>query len=224
MKYTVEKTEKNNLAIAEKSAKKPRSGKVVGRKTVPPGEVRIIGGLYKRSKLQVANRPGLRPTPDRVRETVFNWLGQDLSGWRCADSFAGTGVLGFEAASRGAAEVLMCEQDPILVDKLKASASKLQAAMVRVERGDGVAMLRRLTPGSMQLIFVDPPYESALFESSLKAAAQALSDTGFIYLEAPRVWVDEELLDIGLKVYRFGKAGAVHFHLLSKTGTSSPSA
>jgi 16S rRNA (guanine(966)-N(2))-methyltransferase RsmD len=224
MKYTVEKTEKSNSATAEKSAKKPRSGKVVGRKSIPPGEVRIIGGVYKRSKLQVANRPGLRPTPDRVRETVFNWLGQDLSGWRCADPFAGTGVLGFEAASRGAAEVLICEQDPILVDKLKASVSKLQAAMVRVERGDGVAMLRRLAPGSMQLIFVDPPYESNLFESSLKAASQALNETGFIYLEAPRVWLDEELLDMGLQVHRFGKAGAVHFHLLSKAGTNSPGA
>jgi 16S rRNA G966 N2-methylase RsmD len=96
--------------------------------------------------------------------------------------------------------------------------------MVRVERGDGVAMLRRLAPGSMQLIFVDPPYESNLFESSLKAASQALNETGFIYLEAPRVWLDEELLDMGLQVHRFGKAGAVHFHLLSKAGTNSPGA
>ena len=76
------------------------------------GEVRIIGGQWKRTRLKVVSKPGLRPTPDRVRETLFNWLGQDLTGWRCLDAFAGTGVLGFEAASRGAASVLMLEHDP----------------------------------------------------------------------------------------------------------------
>lgn len=199
-----------------KPVKKPKSGKVVARKTVPPGEIRIIGGLYKRSKLPVADRPGLRPTPDRVRETLFNWLGQDLTGWHCADVFAGTGVLGFEAASRGAKEVLLCEQDPVLVEKLKNLQSRLKADMVRVERGDGVSLLRRLNPGSMQLVFLDPPFESGLFESALKAAAQSLHDTGFVYLEAPKPWSDDDLADLGLKVHRFGKAGAVHFHLLMK--------
>ena len=199
-----------------KTVKKPKSGKVVARKTVPPGEIRIIGGLYKRSKLPVADRPGLRPTPDRVRETLFNWLGQDLTGWHCADVFAGTGVLGFEAASRGAKEVLLCEQDPVLVEKLKNLQSRLKADMVRVERGDGVSLLRRLNPGSMQLVFLDPPFESGLFESALKAAAQSLHDTGFVYLEAPKPWSDDDIADLGLKVHRFGKAGAVHFHLLMK--------
>ena len=191
---------------------------MVGRKTVPPGEVRIIGGLYKRSKLPVADRPGLRPTPDRVRETLFNWLGQDLTGWQCADVFAGTGVLGFEAASRGAQEVLICEQDPVLVEKLKGLQTKLKADRVKVERGDGVSLLRRLSPGSMQLIFLDPPFEATFFDAALKAAAHAVHSTGYVYLEAPKPWVDEELQDFGLKVHRFGKAGAVHFHLLIKAG------
>src|SRR3954465_15139209 len=93
----------------------------------PPHEVRIIGGHWKRTRLDVPDRPGLRPTPDRVRETLFNWLGQDLSGWRCIDAFAGTGALGFEAASRGAAEVLLVEQDPDLVALLRATQSKLEA-------------------------------------------------------------------------------------------------
>ena len=151
MKYTPQvTTEKPEKDPAKKLAK---SGKVVGRKTIPPGEVRIIGGLYKRSKIPVASLPGLRPTPDRVRETLFNWLGQDLNGWRCADVFAGTGVLGFEAASRGAAEVLICEQDPALAGNLKALQAKLKAGMVKVERGDGVSLLRRVSPGSLQLIF-----------------------------------------------------------------------
>ncbi|MGH8829544.1 MAG: RsmD family RNA methyltransferase, partial [Polaromonas sp.] len=100
---------------AETSAKPSVKASVKPKGTAhlkPPGEIRIIGGQYKRTKLPVPNRPGLRPTPDRVRETLFNWLGQDLTGWRCVDVFAGTGALGFEAASRGAAEVLLCEQDP----------------------------------------------------------------------------------------------------------------
>ncbi len=222
MKYTAQvATEKPEKDPAKKLAK---SGKVVGRKTIPPGEVRIIGGLYKRSKIPVASQPGLRPTPDRVRETLFNWLGQDLSGWRCADVFAGTGVLGFEAASRGAAEVLVCEQDPVLVDKLKALQVKLKASSVKVERGDGVSMLRRASPGSLQLIFLDPPYESTAFEAALKAAAQAITTPGFVYLEAPKPWTDEELAAFGLKVHRFGKAGAVHFHLLVKSGALTASA
>lgn len=186
-----------------------------------PGEVRIIGGIYKRTKLPVADKPGLRPTPDRVRETLFNWLGQDLTGWRCIDIFAGTGALGFEAASRGAAEVLLCEQDPQLVLKLKALQERLQAGCVRVERGDGVGLLRRQSPGSMQLVFIDPPFESTLFEPALKAAADAIAPQGLVYLEAPRSWTAEELAPLGLVIYRSSKAGAVHFHLLARPAAFS---
>lgn len=189
----------------------------------PPGEIRIIGGQYKRTKLPVPNKPGLRPTPDRVRETLFNWLGQDLSGWRCADVFAGTGALGFEAASRGAAEVLLCEQDPALVLQLKSVQARLRADMVRIERGDGLSLLRRLPAASMQLVLLDPPFDSIQFEAALKAAAQAIAPKGLVYLEAPRAWLDEELAPLGLQVHRSGKAGAVHFHLLSKNDTPQDS-
>ncbi|MDW5442089.1 16S rRNA (guanine(966)-N(2))-methyltransferase RsmD [Polaromonas sp. SM01] len=214
MKYTP-------VAVADKLPAKPgpraKSGKVVARKSVPPGEIRIIGGLYKRSKLPVPNKPGLRPTPDRVRETLFNWLGQDLRGWRCMDVFAGTGALGFEAASRGAAEVLLCEQDAGLVAKLDALRLKLQADMVRVERGDGLSLLRRQSAGSLQLVFLDPPFDSPLFEPALKAAAQVVADAGYVYLEAPQAWDDEALAAYGLQVHRSGKAGAVFFHLLVRS-------
>ncbi len=179
-----------------------------------PGEVRIIGGLYKRTKLPVADKAGLRPTPDRVRETLFNWLGQDLTGWRCADVFAGTGVLGFEAASRGAADVLLCEQDASLVLQLKAFKDKLKADAVRIERGDGVSALRRLTPSSLQLVFIDPPFDSDLFEPAIKAAAQAIAENGLVYLEAPKAWTADDAGALGLQVHRSGKAGAVFFHLL----------
>jgi 16S rRNA (guanine966-N2)-methyltransferase len=116
----------------------------------------------------VPSKPGLRPTPDRVRETLFNWLGQDLTGWRCMDVFAGTGALGFEAASRGAADVLLCEQDPALVLQLKAVQARLKADMCRIERGDGLSALKRVAPGSLQLVLLDPPFESTLFESALR--------------------------------------------------------
>ena len=95
-----------------------------------PREVRLIGGQWKRSKLPVADHPGLRPTPDRVRETLFNWLGQDLSGWRVLDAFAGSGALGFEAASRGAASVVLLERDPGLVRSLQGIKTRLTADVV----------------------------------------------------------------------------------------------
>ena len=98
---------------------------------------------WKRTLLPVADRPGLRPTPDRVRETLFNWLGQDLSGWRCVDAFAGTGALGLEAASRGAADVLLVEAEGALVDQLRAIVKRLDARNVRVQRGNALSSLRR---------------------------------------------------------------------------------
>ncbi len=108
-----------------------------------PHQVRIIGGQWKRTPLPVAFSPGLRPTPARVRETLFNWLGQDLSGWRCVDAFAGTGALGFEAASRGAAEVLLIEQDRALAQELDAVRRRLGADAVRIECGDGMGVTTR---------------------------------------------------------------------------------
>lgn len=183
-----------------------------------PNEVRIIGGLWKRTILPVANLPGLRPTPARVRETLFNWLGQDLQGLCCLDAFAGTGALGFEAASRGAAEVVLVEQDPGLLSALSRTKTKLTADNVRVERGDGVAALRQRAGRGLDVVFLDPPFadgqNDALVLSALAAARAAIGATGMIYLEAPRVWGADELALIGLQVHRQGKAGQVAFHLL----------
>ena len=180
------------------------------------GEVRIIGGQWKRTRLKVVSKPGLRPTPDRVRETLFNWLGQDLTGWRCLDAFAGTGVLGFEAASRGAASVLMLEHDPALVAQLAAQQQRLGAEAVRVQRGDAVSALRQATPASVDLVFIDPPFDGDLFQSALKAAALAVAADGYIYLEAPVEWTEETLAPLGLVPFRHLKAGAVHAHLLRR--------
>lgn len=183
-------------------------------------EIRIIGGTWKRTRLAVRDSPGLRPTPDRVRETLFNWLGQDLSGWRCLDAFAGTGVLGLEAASRGAADVVLVEQDRTLVERIGATLLRLKAQGVRVVRGDGVATLRQSAPASLDLVFVDPPFDALLFEPALRAAATAVSPSGSVYLEAPVAWTDDALAPLGLRVHRHLKAGAVHAHLLRRADSA----
>ncbi len=179
-----------------------------------PGEVRIIGGQWKRSKLTVLSRAGLRPTPDRVRETLFNWLGQDLTGLKCFDAFAGSGALGFEAASRGAADVFLIEQDPALVAAMQANKLRLKAENIRIQRGEGIATLLSLPKSSLDIIFLDPPFDSNLYNEAIKAAAGAITKQGAIYLEAPEAWDDQKLAEFGLHVIKQGKAGAVHFHLL----------
>ena len=188
----------------------------IKRHTTPPGEIRLIGGQWKRTKLPVADKPGLRPTPDRVRETLFNWLGQDLTGWRCIDAFAGTGALGFEAASRGAAEVLLVEQDGILVSQLMVVQKKLSATAVQVRRGDGVGAIRQAANASQDVVFLDPPFEADVYASALRAAAEAIKPDGFVYLEAGQAWTEEALAELGLAPHRYLKAGAVHAHLLRR--------
>jgi 16S rRNA (guanine(966)-N(2))-methyltransferase RsmD len=183
-------------------------------------EVRIIGGQWRRTRLPVPDKPGLRPTPDRVRETLFNWLGQDLGGWRCVDAFAGTGALGLEAASRGAAEVLLVEQDGALAAQLRQTVQRLGAAGVRVQRGDGLAALRAQPAGSADLVLLDPPFDAtALFGPALAAAARAVRTGGWVYLEAPAAAADDDVLQAhGLALHRHLKAGAVHAHLLRLAG------
>ncbi len=183
--------------------------------------VRIIGGQWKRTPLPVADKPGLRPTPDRVRETLFNWLGQDLTGWRCVDAFAGTGALGFEAASRGAAQVLLLEQDASLVAQLRAIQTRLGADAVTVRRGDALAGLKALAPASVDLVFLDPPFDAGLFEAALRAALPALADGAQVYLEAPDPWDDVRLAPLGLRCQRHLKAGAVHAHVLQRLAKPS---
>jgi 16S rRNA (guanine966-N2)-methyltransferase len=182
----------------------------------PSHELRIIGGQWKRSKIKVIDKPGLRPTPDRVRETLFNWLGQDLTGWLCVDAFAGTGALGFEAASRGAKSVLMLEQDAQLVGLLGETQKRLSATAVQVQKGDAMMALQRLTPNSLDVIFLDPPFDSAHFEKVLRAAANAVAPGGWVYLEAPVAWQAEAVAACNLQPVKYMKAGAVHAHLLQR--------
>lgn len=206
----------SSLMKQDKSAAPQKPARPIRPRSPQTHEVRIIGGLWKRTKLAVVEHPGLRPTPDRVRETLFNWLGQDLTGWRCIDAFAGTGALGFEAASRGAKEVLLVEQDTALVAQLKRVQIQLQASTTQIVRGDGLAALKHLDPASMDAVFLDPPFDSVLFEAALQAAGRAVATGGFVYLEAPIPWTDAQLESAGLQVHRHLKAGAVHAHLLKR--------
>lgn len=185
-----------------------------------PGEVRIIGGQWRRTPIKVLDAQSLRPTPDRVRETLFNWLGHDLSGWSCVDLFAGTGVLGFEAASRGAAKVWLFEQSAPLVLALETLKAKLKAASVHIKRGDGLSLMSALEGERLDLVFIDPPYADVpLYPLALRVAAKQLALTGRIYLESPRAWGEEELRGYGLSALRYLRAGSVHAHLLQSIGT-----
>ncbi len=178
--------------------------------------MRIIGGQWKRTRLPVADRPGLRPTPDRVRETLFNWLGQDLEGWQVIDAFAGTGALGLEAASRGATRVVLLETEAAQVDALRALAARLQAGAVEVRRGNALSLLAQQPPAAWDLVLLDPPFDAGLYERALAAAVPLLRPGGWLYLEAPTAWTDEALAPWGLKQVRHLKAGAVHAHLLAR--------
>jgi 16S rRNA (guanine(966)-N(2))-methyltransferase RsmD len=178
-------------------------------------EIRIIGGQWRRSLLPVPDLPGLRPTPDRVRETLFNWLGQDLTGWSVLDAFAGTGVLGFEAASRGAETVLLLERETRLVAGLTASKAKLGASAVTITQADAMAWMKR-APAQFDLVFLDPPFDANLFESALAASLNCVVPQGWIYLEASAPFDAASLAERGLELYRHSRAGAVHAHLIRK--------
>jgi len=180
-----------------------------------PGEVRLIGGLWKRSKLPVPDRPGLRPSPDRVRETLFNWLGQDLTGWRVLDAFAGSGALGFEAASRGAIEVRLIERDSAIARSLAATRERLGAAAVEVTCTDALAWMSRGEPGHFDLVLLDPPFDSALLEPALARAAPLVAPAGLLYVEAGEAL---ESAPPGFEVWRQLRAGAVFAHLLRRAG------
>lgn len=187
----------------------------VAAKSARAHEVRIIGGQWKRSKLPVADRPGLRPTPDRVRETLFNWLGQDLSGWRVLDAFAGSGALGLEAASRGAAEVVLLESDPLLVASLLATSARLGALQTEVLRADAMAWMPRAAPERFDLVLIDPPFDSGLAARALVVAARLVGAGGCVYLESGQALAETEWPE-GLALHRAARAGAVSAQLFRR--------
>ncbi len=180
-------------------------------------QVRIIGGQWKRTPLIVPELDGLRPTPDRVRETVFNWLGQTLEGKRCLDLFAGTGALGFEAASRGAARVVSVEPHRAAAAAIRQTIAKLNARQIEFHQAEAQAMLKALTGAGerFDLIFLDPPFRQGWLERVLPQAALLLAPDGIIYAESETALLAAQLATQGLHLERAGTAGQVHYHLLT---------
>ena len=176
--------------------------------------LRIVGGQWKRTPIAVPDVAGLRPTPDRVRETLFNWLGQTLDGRRCLDLFAGTGALGCEAASRGAAQVVLVERDRRAAAAIGATIERLRAPAVRLVVGDAFDVLHRLARAGerFDVVFVDPPFEQALHARALAALPAVLAADAVVYVESG----DAFSAPAGWRIEREGRAGQVRYHLLSR--------
>jgi len=174
--------------------------------------VRIIGGRYRRRVLHFPDSEGLRPTPDRVRETLFNWLGQELDGQHCLDLFAGSGALGFEAASRGAAKVVMIEQAPKVLAALHENAKMLQnPPEVEIMRRDALQYLAS-AKSKFDLIFLDPPFNKGWIPRLAPLLAGVANEDAAIYVEA-----EEQIEALGdWRPVRHGKAGEVHFQLMRR--------
>jgi 16S rRNA (guanine966-N2)-methyltransferase len=177
----------------------------------PANRLRIIGGRWRGRRIDFASVPGLRPTPDRVRETLFNWLGQDLAGARTLDLFAGSGALTFEALSRGAALGVAVDHHAAVVRKLVANGTALGAMALETHCSDARIFLARETR-AFDVIFLDPPFGSADWNALLPAVAERLAPSGMLYVEAA------EAIDPpgGMEAWRGDKAGQVHYHLLRR--------
>lgn len=176
-----------------------------------PGQVRIIGGRWRGTRLPVLARAGVRPSGDRVRETLFNWLTPFIDGARCLDLFAGTGVLGLEALSRGAAAVTLIERDAALVAALQSACARLGATAAEIVQADALNWLAGAARG-YDLVFVDPPFDAPVATRILETLRRGwLAPRALVYLERPR---DEPLPASGWREYRVGRTRQVSYRLL----------
>ena len=174
-------------------------------------EVRIIGGDWRSRRIRFADRPGLRPTPDRVRETLFNWLGQDLEGQDCLDLYAGSGALGFEAASRCARRVMMVERDAAAVHALQSNREVLDAGAVEVVRADALEFLRHHRT-RYDVVFLDPPFADDCWPQLLALLPQCLKPGARVYCERAEPLAAEP----GWEILKAGRAGQVSYQLLKR--------
>ena len=173
------------------------------------GRVRIVGGKLRSRLIEVPDRPGLRPTPDRVRETLFNWLGQELDGLSCLDLFAGSGALGFEAASRGAARVVMVDSDHAAVKTLQENRERLGTAQVEVAQSGALPYIARAAE-HFDVVFLDPPFRQNLLPDVLARLPERLAADARVYVEAPAA------IELpGWRELRRGRAGQVSFQLIT---------
>ena len=176
--------------------------------------VRITGGQWRSRRLRVIDAPGLRPTPDRVRETLFNWLGQHLDGATCLDLFSGSGVLGFETASRGARHVVLVERHPRVYATLQQHIALFAAKNMEAVCADGVKFAQTCQ-NLFDIVFMDPPYEQGWLSRMAPLLPRILSPSGQLYIEA-----ESPVVSLGQwHTVKQGRAGQAFFHLLEKTQT-----
>lgn len=173
--------------------------------------MRINAGVWRSRVIKFPVAEGLRPTPDRVRQTLFNWLGQELTGKTCLDLFAGTGALGFEALSRNAKSVTMVEFSSQAYKALQQNKTLLKADATQILQLDALQFLAT-NPQQFDVIFCDPPYNKGWLDKLLPLLAVHLSTDGVVYAEAEFKMID----NAQWQVFKHGKAGAVHYHLLRK--------
>jgi len=179
-------------------------------------ELRIIGGRWRSRKLSFDAFPGVRPTPDRVRETLFNWLQPWVSGSRCLDMFAGSGVLGFESLSRGASSVVFIDQQIKVVDRLREQANTFGSKNQRFICANAFHWLQQSPDNNMfDIIFIDPPFKQDLIQKSLACVEPHCSDSARIYIESEQE-LNEEDLQPGWLIEKSKKAASVYFHLLCR--------
>ncbi len=202
-----------------KATNGPASGPPTRRTATPAGnrfEVRIIGGEWRGRKLHFPPSTGLRPTPDRVRETLFNWLQFELAGTRCLDLFAGSGALGFEALSRGAGEVVFVERDTVSARAIRDMLARLRCDRGRVEQADALTWLEHGPSASkpFDVVFLDPPYDAAWLPVLVEKLERGawLAPGAWIYLEDAAAR-GEPPLPAGWTLLRSKRAGDVSYHL-----------
>jgi 16S rRNA (guanine966-N2)-methyltransferase len=183
------------------------------RTSTLPHRLRIIAGRWRGMPITFPARPELRPTPDRVRETIFNWLQPTIADARCLDLFAGSGALGFEALSRGAASALLVDRDPLIVRHLQDTAKKLGAANAQCVASDALRFLAQ-APTPFDVVFLDPPYASTvLAQVCVRLDEGWLAPAALVYLETPADAGSPEVPS-GWSMHRSKRAGQVGYHLL----------
>lgn len=175
--------------------------------------VRIGGGTWRSRLIKFSDSEGLRPTPDRVRQTLFNWLGQDLTGKTCLDLFAGTAVLGFEALSRNAKSALIIEKTPTVYKTILENKAMLKADNAQVLNLDALTFLGK-NQQAFDVIFLDPPYGQGWLAQVLPLLPTHLNADGVVYAEAEYELKGADMLGETWQMIKQSKAGNVYYHLL----------
>jgi len=194
-----------------------RRPKNPSQKKTRSGFVRIIGGVWRGRKLPVYDLEGLRPTTDRVKETVFNWLAHDIPSSSCLDLFSGSGSLGFEAASRHAKDVVMIELNKKVADQLKNNVETINAPNIHIINTNAFSFLDQLPSSRFDIVFIDPPFNKGLLDDVFsKLDSQSwLNDNALIYIESEKEWVPTNV-PIHWSLHKEKHAGQVSFRIYQK--------